>query len=300
MGDILSAIFGGGSHTDQQTIADPATAALNQIKLDQAMTLLGYPNNAGTGSGAFMQPSDAYTPSPQVDQLLQQAMGPSDTTNNFTLSNYMDLGNRNDTLFNNSLANVVDNTREGLAESNARYMAEYTRAMQSGLDTSSNFISQIATPQIMQQMALQGLEGGGAVPQAIAKATAETSLPMWQQLAQMAQQFLQEQGGIQQAGQQQQAALYGQEIPTTANFVQSVPQVANTLSMQPFQQKALGAQAASTLFPLADYSRGLSEQDLLRRQGLMTTAWTGIPYTPTPTVKQNQSSQPLFNFFGQG
>jgi hypothetical protein len=115
-----------------------------------------------------------------------------------------------------------------------------------GLDATSNYISQIATPQIMSTAALQGLEGGGAVPEALAKATAGIALP----------------------------------------FIQGLP--------------AAYGQYASSMFPLADYSRSLKEQDLLRRQGVMGTALTGLPYTPGSETTGRRSSQPLFNFFGQG
>lgn len=66
------------------------------------------------------------------------------------------------------------------------------------------------------------------------------------------------------------------------------------------QAGLLNAQKASTLFPLADYSRGLKEQDLLRRQGVVTTGLTGLPFTPVTDSTAKKSSQPLFNFFGQG
>lgn len=60
------------------------------------------------------------------------------------------------------------------------------------------------------------------------------------------------------------------------------------------------AQRAATLFPMADYGRALQEQDFLRRQGVVTTGLTGIPFTPGSSGVQKQSSQPFFNFFGQG
>lgn len=122
-----------------------------------------------------------------------------------------------------------------------------------GLDATSNYISQIAKPEILSTAALQGLEGGGMVPEALAKATAQIGLP----------------------------------------FVQSLPGASAALTMAP-------AQYASTLFPLADYSRALKEQDLLRRQGVMQTALTGLPYTPGSSSSGSKSSQPMFNFFGQG
>ena len=49
--------------------------------------------------------------------------------------------------------------------------------IQMGLDEGENFISEVATPQIMSQAVLQGLEGGGFVPDSIARATAGIALP---------------------------------------------------------------------------------------------------------------------------
>lgn len=129
-----------------------------------------------------------------------------------------------------------------------------------GLDQSKNYISQIATPEITSQAALAGLEGGGYIPEAIAKATAQIGLP----------------------------------------FVQGLPQASTQLSLAPFQARASEAQRAATLFPLADYGQSLKREDLLRRQGVVTTGLTGLPFTPGQSTAQRQSSQPLFNFFGQG
>lgn len=129
-----------------------------------------------------------------------------------------------------------------------------------GLDQTSNYINQIAKPEILSTAVLQGLEGGGFVPEAIAKATASIGLP----------------------------------------FVQSIPGASTALTLAPFQARAAEAQRASTLFPIADYGRSLREQDLLRQQGVVTTGLTGLPFTPGQSTKQRESSQPLFNFFGQG
>lgn len=118
-----------------------------------------------------------------------------------------------------------------------------------GLDEGKNYISQVATPEILQTAALQGLEGGGYVPESIAKATAGIALP----------------------------------------FLQSLPAM---------QQST--ASTAATLFPLTDFSRALQEADLTRRQGVVTTGLSGIPFQPETTTKGSTNQQPLFNYFGQG
>lgn len=85
-----------------------------------------------------------------------------------------------------------------------------------------------------------------------------------------------------------------------ANFSQSMPGAAEVLGTMPGKMNALNAQTATSMLPLFDYSRQLQEQDLLRRQGLTQTAFTGIPFNPGGSTNQRQSTQPLFNFFGQG
>ena len=64
------------------------------------------------------------------------------------------------------------------------------------LNEGKNYISQVATPQIMQSAALQGLEGGGYVPEAIGKATAGIALPFLQSLPNMQQSFVSSAQGL--------------------------------------------------------------------------------------------------------
>jgi len=56
------------------------------------------------------------------------------------------------------------------------------RALDLGIGTTGNYIDRIATPRINQALTLQGLESGGAVPAAIARATAETAMPFLQSI----------------------------------------------------------------------------------------------------------------------
>jgi hypothetical protein len=219
MGDILAGIFGGGSRTTEDTKPDPVSQELNALRRDQLAQLFRigaqYSDFAPPGSGG-----DAYTPSPDVKTLFDDARSTEAFPDLMSFDEYLGLG----------------------------------------LDQTKNYISQIATPEIKSNAALAGLDSGGIVPEAIAKATAQIGLP----------------------------------------FVQSLPGASTALTMAPFQAKALKAQTAATLFPMADYGRGLKESDLLRRQGVVTTGLTGIPYTPGQSTAQRQSSQPLFNLFGQG
>jgi hypothetical protein len=227
-----------------------------------------------------------------------------------------------------------------------------------GLDQTSNYINQVATPQIMQAMALQGLEQGGAAPAAIARATAEYGMPIIQQIAALQQQGLSGQQALGQqglqgtqsllgAGMQNAAALYGQNQALQGALQGQALQGANALQGQglgaaaSLYNQGLGtqgslygqgmqgqsgllqnylsgnqsiygqfpaaqamyqtapAQAVSTLFPMTDQLRALGEQDLMRRQNLASTTYTGIPTTAGTSTQQSRSSQPLFNFFGQ-
>lgn len=121
--------------------------------------------------------------------------------------------------------------------------------MKLGLDEGSNFISQVATPEIMSAANLQGLEGSGMVPEAIAKATAGIAMP----------------------------------------FLSSIPG---------FQ--AGQAQHGAALLGFSDLPRQMQTENLLRRQGVVTSGLTGIPFAPSSETKGGTSSLPLFNLFGMG
>jgi hypothetical protein len=352
VGDIVGGIFGSGSRTSQDVKLDPTTQALNRMRLDQARNLYSQ------GSlGSYAQPGgSAYTADPRVSSLYDQAMGTASTP--FDLAGYeqrgLDRGLFNEGLdvsrgnINQGLGNVAANYADASGNTLASYnnalagsdyaynrgMANndfYTnRALQYGTDAASNYINQIATPQLMQQATLQGLEGGGAVPASIAKATADVGL---QYLSPIVQQSLGNQAALNQANMGNVAQLsganaaaqaqlagqntalqsglygdysnavnaaYGNRQGLESQFMSTLPSAYGTSITAPAQARSLAAQGAATLFPLADYGRGLQEQDLLRRQGLATTAYTGLPYTPATSTAQRQSTQPLWNFFGQG
>lgn len=227
MGDVLSGLFGGGSRTEGTTTPDPTSQRMNAMRMRELSQLFGV---MPFSSFAYPNPDGAYTPSPGVSELYDSASlvnTPIDRSNIMSLQDYINMG----------------------------------------MDSTGNYISQIATPQIMSTMALQGLEGSGAVPEAIARATAGIGLP----------------------------------------FVQSLPGASATSSLLPGQQdlqrsqvNLQSAQRAGSLFNFSDYGRQLQEQDLLRRQGVVTTGLTGLPFTPGSSTEGRKSSQPLFNWFGQG
>lgn len=254
MGDVLTGMFGGGSRTEQETQADPISQQMNAMRLAQLQELF---STGGFGEFAWPRTGDVYSPSPGVGDLYGSA----------TLSDVSPITGA----VGSALNTPVD-------RSNLMSLQDYINM---GLNETGNYVSQVATPQIMSMMALQGLEGSGAVPEAIAKATAGIGLP----------------------------------------FVQGLPGASSTLSLLPGQQDLLRSQNAATLagmlspytardvglaqragglFNFADYGRQLQEQDLLRRQGVVTTGLTGLPYTPGSFTEGRKTSQPMFNWFGQG
>jgi hypothetical protein len=357
MGDILGGVFGGGQRTTQETQVDPTTQALNRMRYDQLSRVFGAAQPDVYGGG----PTGAYTPSPQVSDLYNFAMTSSPGSQDYlTMPQYQQAGQAaigdvmNQGLgtaastaqaaqagdwsaYGTALGGLEGSTNAALAgtEANrqaalAQREADYARGMGNITDTSRNYINRIATPQLQQQMALQGMEGSGALPTAIAQATAQYAGPMVQQLmseymnqgmsaqqaaasaqAAIGQQAMQTGAGLGgqymgQVGQTyqnlagNQAALYGQGIGTGGAFAQTLPGAQQSVAMLPTQIQAGRAGIASSMFPMADYSRGLQEQELARRTGLFTTGLTGIPYTPSTTVTGAQRQQPLWNFFGQG
>jgi hypothetical protein len=240
MGDILSSIFGGGgTQTTDQTV-DPTTQSLNALKLLQSSYLF---NDTPNLLNSFAQPkSDIYTGSPAVDNLFATAQQPS-----------------------------PDIPTTGINYDNLMSLADY---IDLGINQGSNYINQVATPQILQTAALQGLDRGGAVPEAIAKATAGIGLP------------------------------FVQSLPGASTSLFTAPAQAELTRANRFltgaQTDLTNANRATTLLPFADFNRSLSERDLLRQQGVVGTAFTGLPYTPSVGTDTSKNQQPLFNFFGQG
>jgi hypothetical protein len=283
--------------------------------------------------------------------------------------------------------------------------ANRARALELGIGATGNYIDQIATPRLNAALTLQGLESGGALPAAIARATAETAMPYLQSIENtygtnqantlnslmglrgeltgnrtaldnaLAQELMQLQTGVNtntqnlQTGASESAAagnrqLGGQALSAQAGLAttyqnninqlaqalmannitleqagisaesalgQSLMQVQNTLRTQQQQgitslgsnygsnatQFATTLPAASQAFSLlpgqmqaaktanltglqgiADFPRQLQEADYLRRQGLFTTAYTGIPYTPGSTTFGGTATGNIFDQLG--
>jgi hypothetical protein len=73
----------------------------------------------------------------------------------------------------------------------------------------------------------------------------------------------------------------------------------------PFLQSLPGFMQASTgqaagLASLSDMPRQLRAEDYLRRQGVVQTGLTQIPFSPTSRTEGGENSLPLFHMFGMG
>lgn len=322
MGGLLDSVFGGGQQSEQDTTVDPTTQALNQLKLQQVQNTFGT-----TPYSSFAQPggNQAYTPTASSTNLLDWAKQQGQNVPTDTMPNY-------NTAFNNSYnpyfnANFNTNfSPQGLQQPNSQLMSmsDYTNL---GLNAGQNYINQIASPEIKSALALQGMEGSGALPESIARATAQYALPFVQSIpgvgvANAGVRLGEAQQAQQNAALGMQGTQFGNQAIQMGNQAQQMgndvlTQGTNALLGQNqalFQQAQLPAQLAQIragtsaiptqiaggLFSLSDQQRSLREQDLLRQQGAVTTAFTGIPYTPSTSSSGSQSKQPLFNFFGQG
>lgn len=231
MGDILSSIFGGGEQTNQTTTPDVNASALNKLKLGQLSGLFSL-GNFGEFQG--YNPNNAFKPSDQTSNLINSSLasygsdpGAADLSDLLSLDDYINLG----------------------------------------LSQAENYITQIAKPEILQSAALQGLEGGGYVPEALAKATAGVGLP------------------------------FVQGLPAASSALTLARPQANLINQQ---ARATGIQGSTSLLPFSDFGRSLEESDINRRQGILTTGLTGIPFSPGSKVTGGTQALPLFNLFGFG
>ncbi|MGL5936902.1 MAG: hypothetical protein ACRCZI_14905 [Cetobacterium sp.] len=193
--------------------------------------------------GGGKQTEQTTKPDPQAEaanrlklQQLQKLFGVSGMSD-FARSNTGD--------FTPSKA-TQDIINRATGKSNMMTLSDYISL---ALDEGKGYISKVATPEIMSQLSLQGMDRSGAVPEAIAKATAGVAMP----------------------------------------FISTIPSFQNASSQQ-----------AQALAGLSDMPRALRAEDFMRRQGVVQTGFTGIPFSPGSTTKGGESSLPLFNMFGMG
>jgi len=86
--------------------------------------------------------------------------------------------------------------------------------------------------------------------------------------------------------------------PLAASFAQSMPAASTALSLLPGQVQAQRTANLTALQPLADFPRQLQEADYLRRQGLFTTAYTGIPFQSGSTTYGGTATGNIFDQLG--
>jgi hypothetical protein len=91
------------------------------------------------------------------------------------------------------------------------------------------------------------------------------------------------------------ASNYGSNA---TQFASTLPSASQTLSLLPGQMQAAKTANLTGLQSIADFPRQLQEADYLRRQGLFTTAYTGIPYTPGSTVFGGTATGNIFDQLG--
>lgn len=223
MGGVLTSIFGGGQQQDQTVTPDPTQQELNQIRLDQLSQLFD-----NFSFSQFAGPNeDISTLDPDSQNIISDIPGNIDR-----VTDYAD---------NVELLDIND-------------------YLNLGLDESSNFISEVATPQILSSAALQGQESSGAVSESIAKATAGIALPFLSTLPGAQSQFTQ----------------------TGANIA------------------GLPGSFSTSLLPFADQPRQLRQEDFLRQQGIVQTGLTGLPFQPGSQTEGGTASLPFFNLLGAG
>ena len=114
----------------------------------------------------------------------------------------------------------------------------------------------------------------------------------------LGQQLIQAQTTLRNQQQQGITSLANTYGSNAANFAQSLPGASTALTMAPLQARAGQSAILSGLQPLMDFPRQLQEADFLRRQGLFTTAYTGIPYTPGGTVAGSSGTGNIFDQLG--
>lgn len=232
MGDALGGIFGAGGRQTQTTVPDEASRELNNLRRNQLLQL--FTPERPYSSFASENPNNAYRRDAQAVDLTDTALA---------------------------------DFKSGGQEADFSDLISLDDYIKLGLDQAQNYISQIASPEILSQAALSGLESGGAPQEALAKATAQIGLP------------------------------FVQSIPgASIGLTQARPQANLTTA----QTGAVRTSQAAQLFPLTDFGRSLRAEDVNRQQGILTSGLTGLPFSPGSSTTGRTSQQPLFNFFGQG
>jgi hypothetical protein len=114
----------------------------------------------------------------------------------------------------------------------------------------------------------------------------------------LGQQLMQTQNTLRTQQQQGITALGANYGSNATQFASTIPAASQTFSLLPGQMQAANTANLTGLQTIADFPRQLREADYLRRQGLFTTAYTGIPYTPGSTTFGGTVTGNIFDQLG--
>jgi hypothetical protein len=117
---------------------------------------------------------------PDANQQAMNALRRQQLEQLFQQSPYADFAKARPDLFSLS-GQSTDIMNEATDLSNLMSLDDYLKL---GLDQGSSYMSQIARPEIMSGLAMQGMEGSGALSEALAKGAASIGLPFLQSIPQ--------------------------------------------------------------------------------------------------------------------
>jgi hypothetical protein len=129
--------------------------------------------------GGGERQTQTTTPDPIAQELNRLRLGQLSSL--FSVAPVSQYGSPRPDIYSPS-SNVTDLFNE--ATSTNADLFSYDDYLDLGLDETRNYISRVATPEILSSAALAGLESGGVVPESIARATAQIGLPFVQGLPQ--------------------------------------------------------------------------------------------------------------------
>ena len=184
-------------------------------------------------------------------------------------------------------ANALLRSEQNLSRGMGQQEYGRARALDLGLRGTGSYIDQIARPRLEQSLALQGLERGGAIPSAIARATAETAMPYLQGIeqlygtntAQLIAQAMGEQTQLGQSQAQQNAALGSQLMSLQGaagnTYQNNVAQLAQALMANNITLEQAGIAANSALGQ--QLMQAQNSLRLQQQQGITSLASTYMP-----------------------
>jgi hypothetical protein len=211
-------------------------------------------------------------------------------------------------------ARAIINSEANLGRGLGFEQASRQRALDLGLGATGNYISNIATPRIMQELSLAGLERGGGISDAIARATAEVAIPYLQSIEQLygtntanlIAQTAAQQGQTSTAAVEGNRALGSQLLAGRAQaggqYQQNVTQLAQAMMANNITLEQAGIAANSALGQQLMQAQATLRQQ--QQQGITSLAGTYIPAATSfaqsiPAAAQTLSMLPIQMRAGQ-